>query len=70
MAVNDPYILLSPAYEEEFVRRYKKQPKFIPIGFVGPNKVHNIPKRDHMRTWIGNPNYTKKVNIENENDDS
>jgi len=56
MPSNPQMMLLSPQYEEEYVRRYGKQPKFIPVDFVSN---HFLPRgievrRNYSRVWIKN----------------
>lgn len=56
----DPYILLSPEYENVYEEMYGRQPKFIPTGFRDNSDSIIKPKHSFSRIWIKNSKYRKK----------
>lgn len=62
--ISKSYVLLSPEYEEEFQKRYGKQPRFIPTDFVSNNRlpagINSVV--EFSRKWMANPKLKKRKN--------
>jgi len=56
------FVRLSPEYEDEYVRRYGRQPKYIPFDFVTNFGIPPMIKThgDFSRVWSSNPKFKQK----------
>ena len=56
------FLRLSPEYEEEYVLRYGKQPKFIPVNLIDNSSVPKMISTftEYSRVWIKNSKHKER----------